>query len=399
MKYIVLLCDGMADLPIDSLGGRTPMQAAVKPNMDRLAAHSTVGLVRTVADGLKPGSDVANLSVMGFDPTVCYTGRSPLEAASIGIDMSDTDVAIRCNLVTLSDEENYDDKTMVDYCAGDISTAEADALIKSLQQELGNDTFEFHTGVAYRHCLIWHGGNVDGYTLTPPPDISGRIIGQHLAGHKSQPQLIDLMLRSQQVLRDHPVNRDRIARGLRPANSIWLWGQGSRPALANFESLHGIKGAVISAVDLIKGIGKCAGMKVIEVEGATGYIDSNFAGKAAAAIDALRDNDYVYIHMEAPDECGHRRETENKVHAIEIIDKEVLAPIMKAVENTDHRILILPDHPTPISTGTHSSEPVPFMLYDSTNEVDGVGTLCEQSAAQTGLFIQHGPDLIDMLLK
>lgn len=399
MKYIVLLCDGMADLPIDSLGGRTPMQAANKPHIDRLAADSTVGLVRTVAAGLKPGSDVANLSVMGFDPAVCYTGRSPLEAASIGIDMSDTDVAIRCNLVTLSDEANFADRTMVDYCAGDISTEEADELIKALQQELGSDTFAFYTGVAYRHCLIWHGGSVDGYTLTPPHDISGRVVGPHLSGHSARGELLDLMQRSRAVLDDHPVNKARVAKGLRPANSIWLWGQGTRPALSDFEQTYGLKGAVISAVDLIKGIGKCAGMQVIEVEGATGYIDSNFAGKAAAAIDALRDNDYVYVHMEAPDECGHRRETENKVRSIEIIDEQVLAPILAALEGSDYRIMLLPDHPTPIATATHSAEPVPFMLYDSTKKAAGVDTLCEQTAAATGLFVDHGPDLIKMLLK
>lgn len=399
MKYIVLLCDGMADLPIESLGGRTPMQAANKPHIDRLAADATVGLVRTVAPGLKPGSDVANLSVMGFDPAVCYTGRSPLEAASIGIDMSSTDVAIRCNLVTLSDEENFADKSMVDYCAGDISTEEADQLIKALEQELGNDIFAFYTGVAYRHCLIWHGGKVDGYTLTPPHDISGQVIGPHLGGHSARPELLDLMQRSQSVLSDHPVNKARVAKGLRPANSIWLWGQGTRPALSDFEQTHGLRGAVISAVDLIKGIGKCAGMQVIEVEGATGYIDSNFSGKAAAAIAALRDNDYVYVHMEAPDECGHRRETENKVRSIEIIDEQVLAPILTALEGSDYRIMLLPDHPTPIATATHSAEPVPFMIYDSTKKASGVSTLCEQTAAETGLFVDHGPDLIKMLLK
>ena len=399
MKYVVVLCDGMADLPIESLGGKTPMEMAKKPNIDRLAESSIVGMVKTVADGMKPGSDVANLSVMGFDPAEVYTGRSPLEAASIGIELSDDDVAIRCNLVTLSDEEEYEKKTMVDYCGGDISTAEADELIKTLGAELGGDVFDFYTGVAYRHCTIWHGGRSKGYTLVPPHDISGRAVGEYLKPHIENPELYDLMKKSVEILSNHPINRERVARGERPANSIWLWGQGTRAALPAFEEKYGIKGAVISAVDLLKGIAKSAKMESIDVDGATGYIDTNFEGKTAAAIKALETNDYVYVHIEAPDECGHRCEAENKVKAIELIDEKVVAPIISALEGTDFRMMILPDHPTPIATATHSSDPVPFMIYDSTEKKDGVSTFTEKNAAETGIFVSHGPSLINQLIK
>lgn len=397
VKYVVVLCDGMADTPVPELGNRTPMQVAHKPNIDMLSKKATVGLVRTVDATLSPGSDVANLSVMGFDPLECYTGRSPLEAASIGIRMSDTDVAIRCNLVTLSDEDVYENKTMVDYCAGDISTAEADEIVKTLQAELGGGEFDFYTGVSYRHCLIWHGGKCDGYTLTPPHDISGRVITDYIGGHVSS-GLIDLMKKSTDILRDHPVNKARIARGERPVTSIWLWGQGSRPTLDKFTDKYGIKGAVVSAVDLIKGIGKCADMEVIDVEGATGYIDTDFDGKAAAAIKALDTNDYVYVHLEAPDECGHRREYQNKVKAIELIDEKIVEPILRALNGTDYKMLILPDHPTPIATATHSREPVPFLLYDSSNPADGTDCFTEQTAADTGLFVERGPMLIKLML-
>ncbi len=399
MKYVVILCDGMADLPIESLGGKTPMQAANKPNMDRLAKTATVGMVKTVADGMSPGSDVANLSVMGFDPAEYYTGRSPLEAASIGIDLDDSDVAIRCNLVTLSDEESYDDKTMVDYCGGDISTEEADVLIKAVNAELGGGDFDFYTGVQYRHCTVWHGGKHEGYTLCPPHDISGRVIGEYLGGHKANPEIIELMKKSYEILKNHPLNLARIEKGERPANSIWLWGQGTRAALPRFDEKYGIKGAVISAVDLLKGIAKSAKMESVDVDGATGYVDTNFEGKTLAAIKALETNDYVYVHLEAPDECGHRRETENKVKAIELIDEKVLGPILKALDGTDCRIMILPDHPTPISTATHSSAPVPFMIYDSAEKHNGVDLFCEETAADTGVYVDHGPSLIKELLK
>ena len=398
MKYVVVLCDGMADTPVAELSGKTPMELAQKPNMDSLAPSSVVGMVRTVDDGLSPGSDVANLSVMGFDPLECYTGRSPLEAASIGIDMAEDDVAIRCNLVTLSDEADYSDKTMVDYCADDISTAEADEIIKTLQAELGGGEFDFYTGVSYRHCLIWHGGKCKGYTLTPPHDISGQPIKNYLGGH-FESGLIELMKKSVEILRDHPVNKARIAAGRRPATSAWFWGQGSRPGLNNFEQTYGIKGAVVSAVDLIKGIGKCADMQVIEVEGATGYIDTNFEGKAEAAIKALDSCDYVYVHLEAPDECGHRREAQNKVKAIELIDQKIVKPLLDALAGQQFKMLILPDHPTPIATATHSREPVPFLLYDSTEECAGVDCFTEANAESTGVFVERGPMLIKMMLN
>ena len=307
MKYLVLLCDGMADTPSDYLGGKTPMELADKPNMDALAKVSEVGLCKTVAKGLKPGSDVANLSVMGYDPTVSYTGRSPLEAASIGIDLKDTDVTLRCNIVTLSDEERYEDKTMVDYCAGDISTAEAAEIIKTVEEKLGNEIYKFYSGVSYRHCLVVDGGTTDLGNMTPPHDISGRVIGEYLSKSENAAPLIDLMKKSYEFLKDHPVNKAREARGERPANSIWLWGEGTKPDVQNFKEKNGVSGCVISAVDLLKGIGICAGMETPEVEGATGYIDTNFSGKANAAIEAFgKGTDLVYIHVEAPDECGHR---------------------------------------------------------------------------------------------
>ena len=402
MKYLVLLCDGMADTPSEYLGGKTPMELAVKPNMDALAKVSEVGLCKTVATGLKPGSDVANLSVMGYDPTVSYTGRSPLEAASIGIDLKDTDVTLRCNIVTLSGEENYEDKTMVDYCAGDISTAEAAEIIKTVEEKLGNDIYKFYSGVSYRHCLVVDNGTTDLGNMTPPHDISGRVVGEYLSKSENAAPLIDLMKKSYEFLKDHPVNKAREARGERPANSIWLWGEGTKPAVQNFKEKNGVSGCVISAVDLLKGIGICAGMDTPEVEGATGYIDTNFSGKANAAIEAFKKgSELVYIHVEAPDECGHRCEPENKVKAIGLIDKLILAPVKKYLDESgeDHRILICPDHPTPLLTKTHSSEPVPFMIYDSRKVLAGVSTLTEKTAASTGLFIEHGPSIMDRLLE
>lgn len=399
MKYVVLLCDGMADLPREDLTGKTPMGTANKPNMDKLAKVSEVGLVKTVIDSLKPGSDVANLSVLGYDPSIYYSGRSPLEAGSIGIDMKPTDVSFRCNLVTLSDEAEYSEKNMVDYCSDDISSEEAAELIAFIQEKMGTDEFRFYSGVSYRHCLIWSNGTLDVGTLTPPHDITGRKITEYLGVNKNGEKLLNMMKRSYDLLKDHPVNKKRIERGLRPANSIWLWGEGVRKDLTPFEEKYGLKGAMISAVDLLKGIGKFTGMEVIKVEGATGYIDTNFSGKAEAAIDTLkRGNDFVYIHVEAPDECGHRFEIQNKVKSIELIDELILGPILKAFDGEDIKILICPDHPTPLALKTHTNAPVPYLIYDSRKEQKGVKKFCEEEAEKTGRFVGVGHTLMEHFL-
>lgn len=391
----------MADYPVPELGGRTPMAVACKPNFDSLGKKGTVGLVKTVPDGMKPGSDVANMSVMGFDPSIYYTGRSPLEAASIGVDLKDTDVTLRCNLVTLSDEENYEDKTMVDYCAGDISTEEAAEIIKSVDENFGSEIFKFYSGVSYRHCLVWDCGTTDLGSMTPPHDISGRVVGEYLSKSENAKPLIKMMKESYEFLKDHPVNKKRASEGKRPANSIWLWGEGKRPALSPFEQLYGIKGAVISAVDLLKGIGKCAKMETPEVEGTTGYIDTNFEGKARAAVEALKNGcDFAYIHLEAPDECGHRREPENKVKSIEMIDSRVLPIVLDGLEEyDDYKIMILPDHPTPIVTATHAPDPVPFMIYQKSKPHKGVETVNEETAKATGLFLNSGVELMKKFLE
>jgi len=403
LKYLVILCDGMADTADSKfLNGKTPMELAQKPNMDMLCRTSSVGLCKTVADGLKPGSDVANLTVMGYDPAVCYTGRSPLEAASIGVDLKSTDVALRCNIVTLSDEGNYEDKTMVDYCAGDISTEEAREIIKTIDETLGNDIYKFYAGVAYRHCLVVDNGTTELGNMTPPHDISGQVVGAHLSKAETAKPLIELMKKSYDILKDHPVNKARIEKGERPANSIWLWGEGKRPVLQNFKEKNGVSGCVISAVDLLKGIGICADMAVPEVAGATGYIDTNFVGKTEAAKKAFSDGtDLVYLHFEAPDECGHRGEAENKVKAIEMIDSLVVGDMVDFLNKSgeDFRILIMPDHPTPLNTKTHSSTPVPFMIYDSRKKIAGADTFTESTAAESGIFVEHGPNIMKMLLE
>lgn len=400
MKYMVLLCDGMADYPFAGLSGKTPMELADKPHMDKLAQTAEVGLCKTVADGLKPGSDVANLSVMGYDPADCYTGRSPLEAASMGIQLTDTDVTLRCNLVTLSDEADYAQKTMVDYCAGDISTPEAAELIAAVQAALGSDAYTFHPGVSYRHCLLWKNGTTDLGEMTPPHDISGRVIADYLSKSENAAPLIEMMKKSYDILKDHPVNRQRVAQGKRPANSIWLWGEGRKPGLLDFKEKNGLSAGVVSAVDLIKGIGKLAHMEVAEVEGATGYLDTNFTGKMEAAARMLREGrELVYVHVEAPDECGHRGEAENKVRAIELIDQKILGPMLEELERyDDYRILIMPDHPTPLSTRTHAADPVPFLIYQKSAPKAGVSVFTEKTAADTGLFIQHGPSIMDRLI-
>ncbi len=402
MKYVVVLCDGMADYPVPALGGKTPMMCADKPHIDALAKEAEVGLVRTVAPGMKPGSDVANMSVLGFDPTKYYTGRSPLEAASIGVDLKDTDVTLRTNLVTLSDEENYEDKTMVDYCAGDISTEEAAEIMRDVQAHFGNSEFSFYPGVSYRHCLVWANGTTDLGDMTPPHDISGRVIGEYLSKSENAKKLVQMMKDSYAVLKDHPVNKKRVSEGKRPANSIWLWGEGKKPMLPSFYDTFGLKGAIVSAVDLLKGIGKCAKMETPQVEGATGYIDTNFEGKAEAAVNALKNGcDFAYIHLEAPDECGHRNEPENKVKAIEMIDSRVLPIVLQGLEEIgeDYKVMILPDHPTPIVTQTHASDPVPYLIYHKNAEQQGVDTINEETAKATGVFIDHGPDIMKHFLE
>ena len=400
MKYGVVLCDGMADYPVPALGGKTPMMVAKKPHIDALAAKAEVGLVRTVAPGLKPGSDVANMSVLGFDPHRFYTGRSPLEAASIGIDMKDSDVSLRTNLVTLSDKgEPFVDKVIEDYCADDISTEEARQLIEAVQAAFGGGEYDFYTGVSYRHCLIWHGGTTELGNMTPPHDITGKVIGPHLSTAETARPLLEMMEKSFDLLKDHPVNKARVAAGRRPANCIWLWGEGKRPALQPFEALYGIKGGMVSAVDLLKGIANCAGMEVAEVPGATGYIDTDFEGKAKAALDLLTRNDLVYVHFEAPDECGHRNEPENKVKAIEMIDSRVLPILEEGLEQyEDYKILLLPDHPTPIVTRTHASDPVPYLLYQKSAPKTGVDTINEETAKTTGIYMENGPAMMPHFL-
>jgi 2,3-bisphosphoglycerate-independent phosphoglycerate mutase len=401
VKYLVMLCDGMADEPNEALGNSTPMEKANKPCMNSLAAKAEVGIVKTVAEGLKPGSDVANLSVLGYEPAVYYSGRSPLEAASIGIDLKDTDVTLRCNLVTLSDDEDYENKTILDYCADDISSEEAKILIEYIQEKLGNDVFRFYPGVSYRHCLVWSNGNPHPGVLTPPHDITGKVITDYIPKGEAVDELYDLMKKSYDLLKDHPVNQARIARGKRPANSIWLWGEGTKPLLDNFSEKFGIKGSMISAVDLLKGIAICAGMNSVDVDGATGYLDTNFDGKCKAAIEEFKNGaDLVYVHVEAPDECGHRGEIENKVKAIEMIDEHILGPVVEFLKGyDDFAVLVCPDHPTPLSIRTHTSTPVPYLIYDSKNEINsGVKVFCEKEARETGNYIEKGFTMMNYFL-
>lgn len=402
MKYIVVLGDGMADYPIPALANKTPLQAANKPTIDSLAKHAQIGLCQTVPEGFKPGSDVANLSVMGYDPHECYTGRSPLEAVSIGIDLKDTNVTLRCNLVTLSDEPRYKDKTMIDYSAGEISTAEAEELISYLKKHFDNEKFTLYAGVSYRHCLVVDHGRT-GHELTPPHDITGKPVKGHLPQGPEAKLYLDMMKRSAELLKNHPVNQARIAAGKNPANSVWFWGEGTKPKLANFEQKFGKKGAVISAVDLVKGIGILAGMKIIDVPGATGNYDTNFAGKAQAAFNELnRGTDFVYIHMEAPDECGHQGDIAHKIYSIEQISETVVKPLIEGLREAGEafRILICPDHPTPISVRTHVSDPVPYLLYSSDEKYSSdVLSYDELSAKNTGVFVKQGWELMKKLFQ
>jgi len=398
MKYLVVLCDGMADLPNEVLGNKTPMQVANKPMMDKLCKTAKIGMCKTVADGLKPGSDVANLSVLGYDAKTCYSGRSPLEAANLGIELACDEIAMRCNLVTLSDAKNYEDRVMVDYCGGDISTEEADELIKALQQAFGDENNAFYTGVQYRHCLVSKLGGL-GLEFTPPHDISDKVIGEYLSKVPEAQVFVDMMKKSVDILENHPVNVKRKAEGKRPANSAWFWGEGKKPQLPYFKDMFGVNGAVVSAVDLIRGIGKLSKMEVAEIDGVTGYIDTDFDKKANTAKELLSRNDFVFVHLEAPDECGHRGEAENKVKAIELIDEKILTPLYDEIQKYgDFKILIMPDHPTPLTTKTHSSEPVPFMIYDSSVEYNGADSFTEENALNTGLYIDKSVDLMPMFL-
>ena len=398
MKYAVILCDGAADTPVPELGGKTPLEAAHKPNIDALASCGEMGMVTTVPANLPPGSDVANLAVFGYDPQKYYTGRSPLEAMSMGVHLELTDTTFRTNVVTLSDDERYEDKTMIDYSSDEITTEESSQLIAAVNEALRTDEYEFFSGISYRHLMVWHNKKND-FSLTPPHDISDRKITDYLPKDKT---ILNLMKKSYDILKDHPVNLDRIKRGLRPANSIWIWGNGTKPNLDTYAEKFGIRGAVVSAVDLIKGIGVCAGLDVINVIGATGNVHTNFDGKAEAAIRALRSgDDFVYVHLEAPDEAGHRHEIENKVKAIELIDEKIVAPIVAALkaDGEDFAILIMPDHPTPLAIRTHTSDPVPYIIYRSGNCTNGsVRIYSEKEAAKTGIVTEHGYTLMNKLL-
>lgn len=401
MKYLVLVCDGMADRKIKELGNRTPMEAANKPIMDMLAAKSVCGTVSNVPQGMVPESDTANLAILSYDPKVYSKGRSPLEAMSMGLTMQPDDTAYRCNVVTLSDDEDYDDKIMLDHSADEISTAEADELIKALEEKLGNSDRHFYTGVSYRHCLLWKNG-VESYNFMRPHDILGKCISEYLPKDEIGKPFYDLMRASYDILKDHPVNIARRNAGKRVANSAWFWSPGKKPALPSFQNKWGLKGAVISAVDLIKGIGICAGMTSIDVEGATGNVHTNYDGKAAAAIDAFKDgHDFVFVHVEGPDECGHRAEIENKVLAIEKIDGIILKKVYEYLKECgeDFKILVLPDHPTPIEIRTHSMEPVPFFIYSSNEENDGVSVFTERTAEDKGLYYPDGSQLLGHMIK
>lgn len=402
MKYLIILGDGMADWKIPALSGKTCLEAAKTPTLDKLAPLSEIGLCKTVPEGFKPGSDVANMSVLGFNPADYYTGRSPLEAVSMGIKLNPTDVTLRCNLVTLSDDETYENKTMLDYSAGEISTEEAGELISFLKQRFDSETLTLYAGIQYRHCLVVKDGKT-GSVLTPPHDISDKPVTGHMPAGVNSDIYGGLMKTSYELLKDHPVNLKRVKEGKKPANSIWLWGEGTKPALENFEKLRGIKGGIISAVDLVKGIGMLADMKLIEVDGATGNYETNFAGKAQAACDELLNGlDFVYIHMEAPDECGHHGDYKHKVYSIEQIDEKVVKTVLERLENAgeEFAILVCPDHPTPCEIKTHISDPIPYLLYTNVKDLgNGAARYTEDEAAKTKTCIPDGYKLIERLLS
>ena len=399
MKYVVLLGDGMADEPMDELGGKTPLEQARTPHMDELARRGQLGLADTVPPGFPPGSDVANLSVFGYDPALCYSGRSPLEAASMGIELGPDDVAFRLNLVHLM--HHYGKLYMADFSAGHIPTDQAKALIETLQEELGGGEFHFYPGVSYRHLLVWHGGK-DRLTFTPPHDLTYQSIEDHLPKGEGAEDLIHLTNSAQMLLNTHPVNVARVKAGEAPANSIWLWGHGRAPKMETLSARYGITGAVISAVDLIKGIGIYAGLDVVEVPGATGYLDTNYRGKAEYALRALESRDFVYLHVEAPDEAAHAGSLEDKIRAIEAFDELVVGTVVDGLSALgDYRLLVLPDHPTPVRRMTHTAEPVPFILYDSKGEFPktGAADYSERSAAAGGLHLPYGYQLLERLIR
>ena len=399
MKYVIVLGDGMADEPIEALGGKTPLAYANTPNMDILSKKSEIGMVHTIPEGMKPGSDTANLSVLGYDPKVYYSGRSPLEALSIGVPMKDTDIALRCNIVTISEEDiPFEEHTIIDHSSDEISTEDCAVLLEAVRKELENEIYQFYVGTSYRHCLIWDKGEV--VELTPPHDVLGQVIGQHLPADEV---LRDMMKKSYDILKDHPLNIERKKQGLKPANCCWFWGAGTKPMLSDFEEKTGKKGMMISAVDLLKGIAVGAGMGVAIVEGANGGLHTNYAGKTQAALDALLKDgyDFAYIHVEAPDEMGHQGSVEKKVKAIEYLDEKVIGPLTKALDESGeaYRLLVLPDHPTPIRIRTHSSDSVPYMLYDSTAPVDASWNYNEKEGNESGNSVDKGHMLIEKLFN
>ena len=399
MKYIVILGDGMADKPIDELDGKTPLEYAKTPMMDALASMGELGMVHTVPTGMKPGSDTANLSVLGYNPKKYYSGRSPLEALSIGVPMKDTDIALRCNIVTLSEEEeNYEDKRIIDHSSDEISTEDAAILLEAVRKELETDTYKFYVGTSYRHLLIWDKGEV--VELVQPHDVLGQTIGDKLPENKD---LREMMKKSYEILANHPINIERKKKGLNPANSCWFWGAGTKPALSSFEDKTKKKGAMISAVDLLKGIAVGASMKVITVEGANGGLHTNYEGKAEAAVKVLAEDgyDFVYVHVEAPDEMGHQGSVDKKVKAIENLDEHVIKPIVQGMNDAgeDYRLVILPDHPTPICIRTHTGDDVPYLLFDSKKKEEHTWKYNEREAAQTGKYIEEGHKLIDYLFS
>lgn len=398
MKYILVLGDGMAGQPLDELNGKTSLEYAHTPAMDALAARGTLGVVRTVPEGMHPGSDVANLGVMGYDPAIYYSGRSPLEALSVGVSMCDTDVIYRCNIVTLTEDEPYREKTILDHSSGEISTEDADILMDAIRAAFTTDEFRFYTGTSYRHILQWDHGRV--MDIRPPHDHLGQVIDAYLP---EDPVFVDMMERSFDILNNHPLNLQRAKEGKNKANSLWFWGGGTKPALSDFYEKTGKRGAMISAVDLLKGLAIGAGMTVIPVEGATGSLETNYEGKAQAAIDALLKDgfDFVYVHLEGPDEMGHQGRAADKVKSIEYLDGRIVAPICEAMEaaGEPYRILILPDHPTPVWKRTHTADPVPYLLFDSTDLKDNGVVYNEKTALVTGIYCDDGYRMIETLLK